>query len=310
MDKLLAMKTFVQIVDRGSLTAAAEVLDRSLPSVVRSLASLEETLNIRLLNRTTRRIALTDEGRHYLERCRRILSDVEEAELALTAQQHEPSGLLRVTAPVTFGQMHVTRIATRFLERFDQVQIELLLLDRVINMVEEGIDVAIRIGHLDDSSMIAVPVGEIRQVVCASPGLLRNVGIPQRPEELSHHNCVRFTGIAPGTTWHFAESGKQLSVPVSGSFASNQAIAATEACAAGIGFGLFLSYQVEPLVKKGKLKIVLPGFEPPPMPVSVVYPHAQLLSSRVRVFVDWMKRELREVLRDTKASSVEDTKNK
>ncbi len=298
MDKLLAMKTFVQIVDRGSLTAAAEVLDRSLPSVVRSLASLEDALSTRLLNRTTRRIALTDEGRHYLERCRGILADIEEAELALTAQQREPSGLLRVTAPVTFGQMHVAQSITRFLEHFERVQIELLLLDRVVNMVEEGIDVAIRIGQLNDSSMIATPVGQIRQVVCANPKLLKHTGVPERPEELSHHDCLRFTGIAPGTTWHFVEKGKQLSVQVAGSFMCNQAIATTEACAASIGFGLFLSYQVEPLVKEGKLKIVLEDFEPAPVPVSVVYPHAKLMSTRVRVFVDWMAQELRQVFRD------------
>ncbi len=296
MDKLLAMKTFVQIVNHGSLTAAAEVLDRSLPAVVRSLALLEEVLGIRLLNRTTRRIALTDEGRHYLERCRGILADIEEAELALTAQQREPSGHLLVTAPVTFGQMHVTQGVTSFLEHFERVQIELLLLDRVVNMMEEGIDVAIRIGHLNDSSMIATSVGQIRQVVCASPELLKNAGIPERPEDLSHHDCVRFTGIAPGTKWHFVEKGKPLSVQVNGPFTCNQAIAATKACATGIGFGLFLSYQVEPLVKEGKLKTVLPDFEPPPMPVSVVYPHAKLMSTRVRVFVDWMTQELRRAL--------------
>lgn len=296
MDKLLAMTTFVQIVDRGTLTAAAEALDKSLPSVVRTLASLEGALNVRLLNRTTRRIALTEEGRHYLERCRRILADIEDAELVLTAEQSEPSGNLNVTAPVLFGQMHVTAIVTSFVERFKRVHVDLLLLDRVVNLVDEGIDVAIRIAHLGDSSMVALPVGQIRRVVCASPKLLDKTGALTRPEEIARHDCVRFTGIAPGTTWHFFEQGKQLSVQVTGPFVCNQATASIDACAAGLGFGMFLSYQVEPLVKQRKLKIVLPDFEPPPMPVSVVYPQPKLMATRVRVFVDWMTQELRQAL--------------
>ncbi|MDH3640060.1 MAG: LysR substrate-binding domain-containing protein, partial [Gammaproteobacteria bacterium] len=179
MDKLRAMTAFVQIVDRGSLTAAAVVLNKSLPSVVRTLATLEGALGVRLLNRTTRRIALTNEGQHYLARCRRILADIEEAELAVSAEQREPRGNLNITAPVLFGQMHVAPLVTSFLARFNQVHVELLLLDRLVNLVEEGVDVGIRIAHLEDSSMVAIPVGQIRRVVCASPKLLKKTGVPQ-----------------------------------------------------------------------------------------------------------------------------------
>lgn len=296
MDKLHAMTTFVQIVDSGSLTAAAEVLGTSLPTVVRTLAALEESLSVRLLNRTTRRITLTDEGRHYLERCRRILADIEDAELALTDQQSEPIGKLNITAPVMFGKIHVRPIVTRFMKQFDRINVELLLLDRLVNLIDEGIDVAIRIGHLRDSSMVARQVGQIRQVVCASPELLDKAGELKRPEDLSHNNCVRVTGLAPGPTWHFYENGKQLTVPISDTFLCNQIDAAIDACMEGIGFGVFLSYQVESLVRQGKLVYVLVDYEPPPMPVNVVYSHPRLMSTRVRVFVDWMTRDLQQVL--------------
>lgn len=293
MDKLLAMTTFVRIVDGGSLTAAANVLGKSLPSVVRMLASLEKSLDVRLLNRTTRRITLTDEGRRYLERCRRIIADIEEAELELGAQQSEPRGHLKVTAPVMFGTMHVAPAVTEFLRRYDRVNIDLVFLDRVVNLVEEGIDVAIRIGHLTDSSMIAKPVGQIRRVVCASPEYLQNNGLPVRPEEITQHACVRFSGLTAGSTWHFYDQGKVLSVQIEGAFGCNQAPAAIDACVASLGIGMFYSYQVESLVKRDRLKIVLADFEPVPIPINVVYSHTRLVSARVRVFVDWMIKSLR-----------------
>ena len=168
MDKLLAMRSFVTIVDRGSLTAAAGELDRSLPTMVRTLAALEESLGTRLLRRTTRRMSLTAEGRIYLERCRRILGDIEDAEASVTQGQIEPRGQVRMTAPVLFGQMHVAPAVSQFLHRFKEVQVELLLLDRVVNLVEEGIDLAIRIAHLADSTMVAVPIMGVRRVVCVA----------------------------------------------------------------------------------------------------------------------------------------------
>ena len=296
MNKLRAMNTFVGIVDGGSLTAAAEAGGKSLPSVVRSLATLEDSLGVRLLNRTTRRIALTDEGRLYLEHCRQILADVEDAERAMSQDQAEPKGVVRVTAPVLFGNMHVAPAVTRFLKRYQQTQVELALLDRVINMTEEGVDVAVRISHLHDSSMIAIPVGEIRRVVCASPSLLRKMPRPKRPQDLADLDCVRFTGIASESSWSFSVNGKSVAVPVKGCFQCNQAAAAIDACVAGLGIGMFLSYQVAPWVKAGQLKILLADFELAPIPVSLVYSSARLMTSRVRVFLDWMTRGLRGAL--------------
>ena len=292
MDKLEAMRTFVDIVDHGSLTAAANAAGRSLPTVVRVLAALEDSLGTRLLRRTTRRMSLTPEGRTYLEHCRRILADVEEAELSVVSGQSEPRGAIRMTAPVLFGQMHVAPAVTEFLRRYEAVQVELLLLDRVVNLVEEGIDLAVRIAHLTDSTMIGVPVGRVRRVVCASPALLRDEGTPAHPRELGERRCVRFRGIAPGDNWIFHDAGRELAVKVTGDLICNQVAAARQACAEGLGFGLFLSYQVEPLVRDGRLELVLEEYEPLPIPVNLVYPEARLISTRVRALIDSLKETL------------------
>lgn len=292
MNKLAAMETFVRIVDEGSLSKAADSLGKALPTVVRSLAALEASLGVRLLQRTTRRMSLTSEGRIYVERCRRILADVGEAEEALTSQQAEPRGELRVTAPVRFGELHVAPAVVGFLEAHPKVRVELLLLDRVVNLVEEGIDIAIRIGSPADSTLVAARVGEVRQVVCASPELLRRVGEPRHPSELARQPAVYFQGATPAPLWTFVEDGRTLTVPIDAAFACNQAAASIEACAAGLGFGRFLSYQVESLLAEGRLRRVLSDFEPPEVPVQVVFAHARLLSPRIRAFVDWMKQAL------------------
>jgi DNA-binding transcriptional LysR family regulator len=292
VNKLAAMQTFVAIVDHGSLTAAADALGKALPTVVRSLATLEQELGVRLLRRTTRRMSLTEEGRTYLDRCRQILVDVEEAEQALSSRQATPRGELRVTAPVLYGQLHVAPAVVAFLREYSEVKVELLLLDRVVNMVEEGIDVGIRIASLEDSSMIATRVGEVRRVVCASPSLLEHHGTPRHPRDLTDAPCVHFQGLSAAPVWNFAGARKPVSIAIDGPFASNQASVAVEACAEGLGFGRFLSYQVESLVAEKKLRIVLEEFEPPPIPIHVVFAHARLMTPRIRVFVDWMKAHL------------------
>ena len=276
MDKLNAMAIFVQIVDRGNLTLAAESMGASLPSVVRTLAALEQLLGVRLLNRTTRRISLTQEGRHYLVRCRSILAAINEAETELSSQRQEPIGELRVTAPVLFGQLYVTPIVTRFVRQFKNSRIDLLLLDRVVSLVEDSIDVAIRIGHLADSSLIAIPAGHIRRVVCAAPKYLKARGLPREPNDLLTHDCLRLTGLAPSAGWSFHGKGKTISVPVNGPFICNQAAATIDACVDGLGVGTFLSYQIAPLVAQKKLKLILVDYEPPTIALSIVYPQAKL----------------------------------
>jgi DNA-binding transcriptional LysR family regulator len=284
MDKLAAMRAFVAIVDEGSLTAAAAAQGRAPPSMVRILAGLEQHLGVRLLNRTTRRMSLTEEGRVYLDRCRRILADVEEAEQAVTAESAEPRGEIRATAPVLFGQRHVVPVAAEFVRRHPGVRVEMLLLDRVVDLVDEGIDVGVRIGRLPDSSLVAVPVGQMRRVVVASPALLRR-GAPRHPSELATSPCLEHQGSASPGRWSFRDGDRELAVRVRGAFACNQAAGVVEACVMGLGFGRLLSYQVEPEVRAGSLRVVLEAFEPDPLPVQIVYPGARLMSTRLRAFV-------------------------
>lgn len=299
MDKFKAMSTFVRIVEAGSLTGAAERLGSSLTAVVRSLATLEQALGVRLLNRTTRRIALTDEGREYFERCRHLLAELEEAENALTDRRLTPSGRLAITAPVMFGRLHVAPMVTEFLAAYPEMRAELLLLDRVIDLLEEGIDLAIRIAPLPDSSLVAIPLGATGRVVCASPEYLARHGVPQHPRDLSNHRVIRFTGLSDGNEWSFARSGETQRVKVTDVFAANQVDVALDACRKGLGSGRFLGYQVRDLEADGQLVRVLPDWQLPPIEVSLVYPHSRLLSPRIRAFVDWAVPRLRERLAAT-----------
>ena len=293
MDKLSAMKTFVQIVKAGSLTGAANALDASLPTVVRTLAALERELGVSLLKRTTRRIHLTDEGAQYLERCRDILTAMQEAEDVLVARRIEPVGKLSVTASVAFGRRYLMPIVCAFLQRYDKVTADVLLVDRVVDLIDEGMDVAIRIAHLRDSSLVAVEVGRVRRVVCASERYLRLHDIPQSPNDIRTHRCVRHLGLSPRNEWHFQVGNKQQAIPIETVFACNEIDGAVEACIEGLGLGMFLSYMVAPHRKAGQLKYVLEDFETEPMPVQVVYPQTRLMSNRVRVFVDECVAKLR-----------------
>ena len=293
MDKLRALRTFIAIVDHGSLTAASGALGSSLPATVRTLAALEAELGVRLLNRTTRSLSLTDEGRRYLQRARGIIGELDEADRAVGAGVADPAGSLSVTAPVLYGQYHVTPAVTRFLRRHPRMQVRLLLLDRVVNLVEEGLDVGVRIGPLQDSSLVAHRVGSIRRVVVASPQLLRRVGTPRHPQELSRLPCLRFDD-AESASWRFVDQGREIRVPVQGALQCNLAAPLLQACSEGLGFARVLSYQAAALLAAGSLRVVLQDFEVPQWPVHLSYPSARLLPSRVRVFVDAMKRELRQ----------------
>jgi DNA-binding transcriptional LysR family regulator len=296
MDKFKAINTFVRIVEAGSLTGAAARLDISLTAVVRSLAGLEQELGVRLLNRTTRRLALTDEGREYFERCRRLLSELDEAESALTDRRLTPSGRLAITAPVMFGRLHVAPVVTDFLAAYPEMRAELLLLDRVIDLLEEGIDLAIRIAPLPDSSLVAVPLGATGRVVCASPDYLARHGVPRHPRDLAGHRVIRFTGLSEAHEWAFTRGGETQRVAIADVFAANQVDVALDACRKGLGCGRFLGYQVRDLEAGGQLVRVLPDWEPPKIEVSLVYPHSRLLSPRIRAFVDWAVPRLRQRL--------------
>jgi DNA-binding transcriptional LysR family regulator len=278
MDKFKRMQTFVRIVEGGSLTAAANALEVSQPSVVRLLAALEADLGVRLINRTTRRMALTDEGREYYERCRAILGLVDEAEAQLKSRRAEPRGRLRLTAPVLFGRLFIAPVVNEFLARHAAVQVELLLLDRVVDLLEEGIDAA------------------VRRVTVGSPALIRRRGRPARAEDLAGAPVVSFTGLGPADEWSFERAGRALRVKVAPVFVSNQIDAALAAGEAGLGWGRFLSYQVAAALRDGRLKRVLDDEDATPLPVQIVYPHARLLSANLRALVDFAVPRLRKQL--------------
>jgi len=291
MDKLRTLKMLIAVADLGTLTAAAEHMGASVATVVRQIAELEAELGVRLLHRTTRSTTPTAEGLQFVQKLRGVLAELQEAEDSLQQGQDSPQGLVNVTAPLSLGQMHVVPSALQFLSAHPRMKVRVTLLDRVVNLVEEGFDIAVRVGRLPDSSLVAQQVGTIRYVVVASPAYLKRAGVPARPEELLRHNCLRFAG--PGASpWTFAEGRKSFDVDARGQLECNAVPALLAACADGHGVARVLSYQAEPWLRDGRLKIVLAAFETPPEEVSLVYPTALHLSGRVRAVVDWLKADL------------------
>lgn len=292
MDKLKAMAAYVRIVEAGSLTAAADALDVSQPSMVRLLAALETALGVRLINRTTRRMAPTDEGREYYEHCKLVLSAVDEAEASLSARRSEPRGRLRVTSSVTFGRELLAPLVVDYMAAHPLLRVELVLLDRVIDLIEEGIDVGVRLAHLPDSSLVAVPVGHTRRVVLGTAALMRRHRVSD-PAALRTVPCVSSSPLVSPHEWPMLVQGKLVRVPVNTVFATNQIDAAVVACLRGLGYGQFFDYQVHAPLREGRLRPVLQAHWPPPTPIHVVYPQARLLSGNVRSFVDYALPRLR-----------------
>lgn len=296
MDKLKAMAAFVRIVERGSITAAADTLGVSAPALVRQLASLEAELGVRLVQRTTRRQSLTDEGREYYARCQQVLAAVAESEAAVRARRSAPRGRLRVTSSVAFGRAVLAPMVVDFMVAHPALHVELLLLDRMVDLVEEGVDVGVRLAPLPDSSLVAVPVGEVQRMVMAAPALLRRHPVAD-PGALQTAPCVSFSGLVGAGDWPLRVDGRVARVPVHTVFASNQIDAALAACMRGLGFAQFFDYQAEEAMRAGRLKPALAAYWPPPTPVQIVYPHARHLSGNVRAFVDAVAPRLRARLR-------------
>jgi DNA-binding transcriptional LysR family regulator len=286
LDRFTAMKAFVAVADAEGFAPAAARLSMSPSVVTRLVARLEDQLGIRLLQRTTRSVTLTDAGARYLERARRILADVDEAEESALAERGRPTGRLVVTAPAMFGRLHVSPLMCRYLAANPEVIGELSLSDRMVNLVEDGIDLAVRIGHLADSSSIARKAGETRRVVVASPEYLARHGEPASPLELAAHQTIQFTPLAPLAEWMFMREGRELRVAAASHYVTNSADAALWHAERDGGLTLALSYQVADAVKNGRLRIVLADFEPPALPIHFMYPTSRLLSAKVRSFID------------------------
>jgi DNA-binding transcriptional LysR family regulator len=286
MDRIDAMQAFVAVADLQGFAPAARKLGLSPSGVTRLIAALEERLGARLLQRTTRSVTLTDVGARYLERARRILADVEEAESSAEGERTKPGGRLVVSAPNGFGRLHVSPVVSAYLKRYPEVSVDLRLSDRMINLVEEGVDLAVRIGHLPDSTLVARHVGEMRRIVVASKDYLKRRGEPKTPEAIASHDTIQFGTMTAEPEWRFASDGREIRVASAPRLATNSADAAIQYAEQGGGLTRVLAYQAAQSLKAGRLKIVLVAFEQPALPIHVVYPTSRLLSAKVRTFVD------------------------
>jgi len=290
MDRLEAMRVFRAVVDGGSLSAASRQLRMPLATVSRKVSDLEAHLKARLLQRSTRKLVLTDAGADYLAACRRILDEVDDAERRAAGEFTAPRGDLVITAPVLFGRLHVLPIVADFLRAYPEVDVRLLLGDRVLNLLDEHVDVAVRIGELADSALVATRVGATRQVVSGSPAYLDQRGRPAQLGELSTHDTITFEGLMGAQAWTFREG---TAVSVRSRLTVNTAEAAIAAAISGVGLTRTLSYQVSAPMREKTLERVLQDFEPPPSPISLVYPQQGRLPLKTRAFLDFATPRLR-----------------
>ncbi len=287
MDRFEAMRTLLAAVDGGSLSAASRVMRTPLATVSRRVSDLETHLRTQLLVRSSRRLSLTEAGRAYVAAARRILDDLDDAERGAAGEYSAPRGHLSITAPVMFGRLHVEPVILDFLNAYPDITVRLTLADHVVNLIDDHVDVAIRVGRLPDSSMVATRVGAIRWVTCASPAYLQTRSAPAVPTDLECHECIAFEGLYSSVAWTFAEGGGIVTVPVRPRLAVNTADAAISAAIAGAGVTRVLSYQVARAVEAGDLELVLRGFEPEPLPVHLVYAVQPLLPLKLRAFLDF-----------------------
>lgn len=302
MDKFSAMAVLLKVVEAGTLSAAAKQMNVPLATVSRRIAELEAHLKTRMLNRSSRHLSLTEAGRLYVEASRRILEQVDEAERAAMGVHADPKGRLTVTAPVVFGRLHMVPIIAGFLAHYPDIDVKLVLADRLLDLLESDVDVALRIGELSDSSLIASNMGAVRRVTCASPSYLAAHGRPQQPEELREHLCVTFDNLASPEAWRFASPDGDVVVPVHSRLTVTTAEAAISGAIAGLGLTRVLSYQITEARQAGLLELVLEDHELPAWPVSLVYAGQQLLPRKLRAFLDYAAPRLRDRLREETAA--------
>ena len=297
MDRLEAMSILVASADTGSFSAASRLLGIPLPTVSRKVADLEAHLNTQLLVRSTRKLSLTEAGIAYVDACKRILEQVDEAESQASGEYTIPRGTLAMTAPIVLGRLHIVPLVNGFLANFAEINVHLTLSDKTLNLVDEHIDIAVRVGTLPNSTLVATKVGEIRRVVCGSPAYFAAHGTPKSPEDLAGHKCVTFTALASGMTWVFnPRGGPSKSVQPFCRLKINTAESAIDAAIAGIGVTNVLSYQVARPVAEGKLKVILQDYEPDPIPIHIVHAGQALVPLKIRRFMEFAAPRLRESL--------------
>lgn len=288
------LEVFAAVAEAGSFAGGGRATGLSAPSVTRGVNELEERLGARLFTRTTRVVRLTDVGQGYLEEVRSILADLQAADDLASGTAARPTGLLRVTAPVEFGRIHVAPVLADFLDTYPDVSAELLTVDRVVNLVEEGIDVGLRIGDLPPSGLMAVRVGHVRRVVCASPGYLKAHGVPKTPQDLAKHKIVSISSVTPNTEWRFGKEGHDV-VRLKPRLHVSSIGAGLALARAGWGLTRVLSYQIGPDLQAGTLQTVLEPYEPERLPVHLVHQEGRRVSAKLRAFLDFARDRLRGV---------------
>lgn len=293
MDRFHVMKVFVAVAEERSFAAAARRLALSPPAVTRAVAELEQRLRVKLLTRTTRHVRVTDLGAQYLADARRLLDELEAIDDSVGGSYRALRGGLVVTAPVQFGRLYVIPGVVDYLRRYPDTTVHALLVDRVVNLVEEGVDAGVRIGELPDSSINAALAGKVRRVICAAPAYLKKHGTPKRPEDLKQHTLIAASSVSTTSEWRFAEGRKSIGVKLQPRLTVTTNDAAIEAATLGFGLTRLLSYQVASAVASGKLEIVLSRYEPEPLPIHLVYREGRQTSARIRSFVDLMVERLR-----------------
>lgn len=287
MDRFHELEVFLAVADAGSFAKAGARLRLSPPAVTRAVSALEVRLGARVFTRTTRSLSVTDVGQRLLESARRILADLEAAEKEAVGETAMPQGHLTITAPVTFGRLALAPIVCDFLGQHSRLTASVILLDRIANLVEEGIDVAVRIGPLPDSSLVAKRIGAVRRVLVASPDYLARRGTPASPAELKTHSVVAFSGLMPSREWRFGNEQGDSRVTINPALEINDAAAAIGAAEMGHGITVALSYMVGDKIREGQLTAILKDYAPPPHPVHLVYPQARLIAPKVRAFIDF-----------------------
>ncbi len=287
---------FTRVVKEGNLAAAGRALGFSSAVVTKRIQRLEEGIGVRLINRSTRKLSLTDEGMLYHEYCVRILAELDEAEVLITRGSHQPAGTLRVTVPAAFGRQHIAPLVPVFLSRYPKVRLALHLSDQHVDMIKEGYDLAVRIGALHDSSLIASPLGIDRRVLVATPDYIAQHGPFNHPDELCNHNALLFANPSPMDSWSFIDTdGKGHNVKVSGNFETNNCDALREAILAGLGIALRPIWDVWHDIRQGNMLILLPDYTPPSFPINAIYPSRRHLSQKVRLFIDMMRERFGEI---------------
>lgn len=297
MDRFESMRILLAAIDAGSLSAASRQLEIPLPTVSRRVAELEERLGARLLLRGTRTLSLTDAGRAFVAASRRIVEDVAEAERTAAGEFSAPQGELIISVPTVMGRTHAVPVVTDFMAAYPGISVRLQFADRKVSLLEEHIDVALRVGPLADSSMVATRIGLIREVVCASPAYLKRHGTPKVPADLTKHDCVTYEGVyVTRDKWEFLVKGKTITVQVPSRLIVNSADAALGAAIGDAGIARLLSYQIDAPVRSRKLVKLLDDFEPSPLPASLIYPSQRLVPQKLRAFLDFAIPRLRERL--------------